>query len=77
MSASNKEDYLSLLPRFLTKEITDRPMLLEVFTDSMDESHALEILYNLQTSAKGTAKKIAKDVIGEKGVATIKGIIKK
>ena len=52
-------------------------MLFEVFTDSKDESDVLKILYNIETSTKGTAKKFVKDMLGEKGTAALKGLLKK
>lgn len=77
LTADSKDSYLKNVDRFLTPEITDRPMLFEVFTDSKDESDALKILYNIETSTKGTAKKLVKDVLGEKGAAALKGFLKK
>lgn len=77
LTADSKETYLNNVDRFLTPGITDRPMLFEVFTDSKDESDVLEILYNIETSTKGTAKKLVKDVLGEKGTAALKGLLKK
>lgn len=77
MSASNKDEYHSALFRFLSCDMTDRPMLLEVFTDSENESRALEILYNTETTATGMIKEAVKDVIGKKRVEMIKSILKK
>ena len=65
------------IERFLIPELTDHPILFEVFTDSKDESDVLKMLYNIETSTKGTAKKIVKDVLGEKGTAALKGLLKK
>ena len=42
MSASTKSEYLAASPRFWSGELTARPMILEVFTDSADDSAALE-----------------------------------
>lgn len=79
MSASNKADFIALLDRFLTPTITDRPMLFEVFTETEEESKALEMILNIErdTSLKGNVKRIAKEVLGEKGVKAIKGLIGK
>ena len=77
MSADSKESYVKNMGRFLTPEITDRPMLFEVFTDSKAESDVLKILYNIETNTKGTAKKVVKDVLGEKGTAVLKGLLKR
>lgn len=72
LSASNKEELLTAAKRFTVAEKCDRPMLLEVFTDSKDESDALETLYSLEVDARGTAKQAVKNLFGEKGVAVAK-----
>lgn len=79
-AASSKEEVLALLPRFLDPIIHERPMLFEIFTHEPDESYALKTLLNLETSGKAYTKSrikgIAKDVLGEKGMAAVRGIIK-
>lgn len=77
LSADSKETYMENVERFLFPDLTDRPMLFEVFTDSKDESEALRILYNIETSTKGAAKKLVKGVLGEKGTAALKELLKK
>ena len=77
LSASNKEEYLSNVEKYLEPKITDRPILFEVFTDSKDESEAIRIMKNIEISAKGKAKKVVKSVIGEQGVNVLKKLIKK
>ena len=72
LSASSKEELLVAAKRFAVAEKCEKPMLLEVFTDSKDESDALEILYSLEVDAKGTAKQVVKNLFGEKGVAVAK-----
>lgn len=77
MSASNKDEYMAHAERFLTPELTDRPMLFEVFTDSEDESKALEIVNHLETSPEGMAKDAARKILGQSGVQALKKILKK
>ena len=48
MVARNKEEYKENMKRFFMEEFTDRPMLMEVFTNFEDEGLAIEILYNLE-----------------------------
>lgn len=74
--ASSKEEYIAVMPRFTLAEPTDKPMFLEVFTEDTLENDALEIMRNLETSVSGSLKRIAKNVLGAKGVQTIKNIIK-
>lgn len=76
MSASDKAELLANLDRFTTPEYTDKPMLLEVFTDSANESDALHIMQTLQTDSKHAAKQAVKNMLGDKGVSTLKKILK-
>lgn len=72
MSASNKEEFLKVYERFLIPEMTGRPMLFEVFTDSKDESDALKICRNLTTSAKGMLVSTVKKAIGKEAFQIVK-----
>ena len=51
--------------------MTDKPILFEVFTDTEDENATIE------SDATGTAKKLAKEVLGDKGFQALKNLIKK
>lgn len=75
MAAASKEEFEGAFERFLVPGVTERPMLFEVFTDSVEESRALEIMLNLETGVKDKAKQLAKDFIGEKGIKLIRGIV--
>lgn len=79
LSASNKEEFISVIDRFLTPTITDNPMLLEVFTETEEESKALELMLNIvkDTSLKGSVKRAVKNVLGENGVKVIKNVLGK
>lgn len=81
LTASSKDEFDKVIERFLTPEITDKPMLLEVFTETKKESDALEIAYNVVTDPKqqikSAVKYAAKEILGESGVGMIKKIIKK
>lgn len=46
LSASNKEEFMSVLSRFTCPDITDKPMLLECFVEPEDESSALNMIHN-------------------------------
>lgn len=80
ITASCKEDFLESVQRFLTPEKTDKPMLFEVFTDSKDESDAIELVNNFKVDTSAVlakkAKMVAKGLIGDKGIEIIKKIIK-
>lgn len=54
--ASTKEEYLEYMQHFVTPELTDKPMLFEVFTNSEDENEALKLVSNVNISMKGVLK---------------------
>ena len=77
MSASNKEEYRQHMERFLTSELTDKPMLFEVFTNSAEESQALYIINHLVKSKKVKTKQMIKKMIGQKGIRIVKQVLRK
>lgn len=79
LAASNKEEYLNAVERFVNPEKTDRPILLEAFTNYQDESDALKLINHLVVdtpTAASMAKKLAKGLLGDKGVQTVKRLVK-
>lgn len=77
LKAENKDEFATASQRFLTPEITDRSMILEVFTNSDEETNALEMMMDIVGSNKETAKDLAKQVLGKKGLSMLKKIINK
>ena len=81
LTASTKEEYLKVVERFTVPEITDRPMLLEVFTNEKDESDALYAMNHIAGNASGIATKMAKkaikNVLGDDGISTVKNLLRK
>lgn len=65
MAVNNKEEFNKYKDRFLTPEMTDRPMLLEVFTTSEDESEALRLVNTACTDALQKAKQSLKESLRE------------
>ena len=81
LCATNKEEYLDNLGKFVSPKCESKSMIFEIFTNSEDENKALTIISELErdnvTAAKNTAKDIAKDLLGERKVSTIKRILGK
>ena len=77
VSVAGLEEYLSNLGYFLSAEMYDKPVIFELFTNSQDESDAIFMMNNLEISATGAAKKLARNILGEKGVKTVKGLLSK
>ncbi len=76
LQASSKEEFVEQMDLFVNSEMTEKPILFEVFTDSEDESETLKTMRNLEVSHKGVAKKIVKGIIGNKNVDYIKKVFK-
>ena len=43
----------------------------------VDENAALKAMHTIESDATGTAKKLAKEVLGDKGFQALKNLIKK
>lgn len=76
LSATCKDDFMEVLNRFISPNLTDKPILLEVFTNSTDESDALNIIHHLEVTALGMTKNVAKNILGKKGVRMLKTFVK-
>lgn len=63
LSASNKEEYMQVVDRFLVPKLTEHPMVLEVFTDNEDESNAIRYMYNLLISIKGLVSTTVRGIL--------------
>lgn len=65
---------------FTSPERLDKPILLEAFTDSELESEALRVICQLEVPQKDFAVKAArstvKKILGEKGTAALRKIIR-
>lgn len=81
LSATNKEEFLAALDTFANPEITDRPMILEVFTTHENENEALglmtSIIYDKKAAMKSKFAGAIRSVAGEKGIKAIKNILGK
>ncbi|MEX0597537.1 MAG: 2-succinyl-5-enolpyruvyl-6-hydroxy-3-cyclohexene-1-carboxylate synthase, partial [Candidatus Paceibacterota bacterium] len=76
ISAKNKKDFEKTCQKFLSKEVFDKSIIYEIFTDGLEESKALEIIRNIMIDPGFITKKNIRKLIGEKGVKILKKIIK-
>lgn len=76
MSASDKNEFEHVCERFLVPELTDRPMLFEVFTTGKDEKVAIEQMLDFGESLSGRIKKLAKGVLSNSSVQAVKSKLK-
>lgn len=75
LTASNKEEFNSVYERFITSEMTDKPMLFEIFTDSKDETEAHNLTTSIELKSK-IARKIH-DTLMKPELTAVKNIAKK
>ena len=75
-AANNKEEFNSVIDKFLIQENTEKPMVLEVFTETDDESYALKQILNTISTPKqiikNTIKSITKELLGQSGIEAVK-----
>jgi len=86
MMADSKESFLAVIDRFLSPVVTNHPLFFEVFTETQNESDALEQILNIVeengsgfsiiTKAKSALKKVIRDTLGENRIKAVKAFIK-
>tara|TARA_R110001599_G_scaffold70543_7_gene197697 strand:+ start:4010 stop:5752 length:1743 start_codon:yes stop_codon:yes gene_type:complete len=74
--ASNEQEYEARYQEFLAGSVEAGPIVFEVFTDSEEESRALELIRNIKKDRTASAKKTARRVLGDRSVNVMKKIIK-
>lgn len=77
LTATNKEEYLSVIDEFTKASHADKPMIFEVFTSHQDENTAVEIMRNLVSESERSIKGAVRSVVGETGMSVLRKIIKK
>ena len=75
LHANNKIEFNSQINDFISLQ-RNKSIIFEVFTDSDDESKALEIIQNIVETKISTLKRNIKEMIGDKGVNIIKSLVK-
>lgn len=79
--AESKEEFVKVAQRFLAPSIADKPMVLEVFTTTEDETGALKMMEELVVDStealKHEVKNAVRSAVGEKGINALKNIFKK
>ncbi len=77
ISAESKDEYLEKVKHFVDPQPLSKPIVFEVFVRMEDDDTAYNATKIIQTSGTESAKKLAKSILGEKGVSQIKKFIKK
>ncbi len=72
MTASNKNEFNVVKEDFVNENITEKPIVLELFTDSKDESEAIRMIRNIVKDERTLVEKAK-----QKACTIVKNIIKK
>lgn len=75
LTASNKEEFAEVYKRFISKELTERPMLFEIFTDTKDETQANYSITSIELKSKVIRK--VHDTLMKPEMVVLKNIAKK
>ena len=77
ISCESKEEVLKALPKFCSSEHNDKSIVMEVFVSVEDEYDAYERTRKTLQTKTSVAKATIKNMLGEKGVQTIKKVLHK
>ena len=66
---------MTVFERFVTPEILEKPMLLEVFTSTDDESEAYKLITTLSLKSKMMLK--GKQILSNTEMKSVEGTLKK
>jgi 2-succinyl-5-enolpyruvyl-6-hydroxy-3-cyclohexene-1-carboxylate synthase len=76
LSSSCKEGFKEIFSLFTSPSLSEKPILLELFIKSEDESKALELILNIEQDFKSLTsnklKNFARTLIGQKGIDLLK-----
>lgn len=65
LTASSKAELSAVAGRFMINEITERPMILEVFPDFKDDVENLDIIRNILPDDRSLLKKMSDTIVSE------------
>jgi len=77
ITASSKEEFDSVYAEFLANNVGGTSVVFEVFTDSEEESWALEMVRNIKKDYKSAAKDAARSFLGDTSVMALKKVLGK
>lgn len=80
VSASNKDEFQRNIHKFISPQLSEKPIIFECFTDTQDENDALWLINHIDAKdasdffkeITNKGKKIAKGIIGKENIRIIK-----
>lgn len=84
ITASSKEEFISLIERFLSPNPNKSPMIFEVFTDSEEDSRSVKMMRNIlkddgysKRNFKNKISGMVKDIVGKEATEMVKLMLKR
>ncbi|MBS9969529.1 hypothetical protein J4H63_08845 [Vibrio alginolyticus] len=77
ISASNKDEFKQVQKQFLNPKSNNKPIVLEIFTDSKDESDALQAINTIEQDSNVKLKKAAKSLLSNNTKNFLKKTLKR
>lgn len=74
-SAKTKQEFDSLYEDFVSDRCSDSPIFFEVFTKDYDDRKAFDIMNAIDAPPVNPAKKVARQLLGQKGTDLVKMLI--
>lgn len=76
LTASSKSDFDRICDEFICSDISDKPIVLEAFTDNASENEAIYKMTFIESNLISDAKSAVKGILGKKGSKLLKKVIK-
>ena len=77
ISATNKLEFEKVYEKFISKDLSDKSIIFEVFTNNIDENDALLKMVSINSDKLGGVKSAVKNILGDKGISFLKSTIRK
>lgn len=68
LTASNKEEFNVACERFLISDMTEKPMIFEIFTKDYEESKAFDMMANIDVTTTGAIKQTVRNILGDDAI---------
>lgn len=75
LAAASKDEFELAYMEFIDPSEKRKPILFEIFTDSLDDSQAIYMMNNIEKKVGTGIKNVIKSIIGQKNVDKIKGAL--
>ncbi|PKU93555.1 thiamine pyrophosphate-binding protein [Bifidobacterium thermophilum] len=74
-AAADKNSFAEALPALVDTNQREKALIVEAFTNEVDESNALQMVSRVEVDTKCAVKSFVKGILGNEGTKTVKNII--